>query len=237
MKLWYQSVASLGHDPVWSDYESAVARHISLVKEPETQVYVRGLEETSPQDAEKSPEILKNAVKAEKEGYDGFILGCFMDPRHESLRSFVEIPVVFTGETSMHLASLLGKKFVFLATSEGAARRIFKNVGAYGLLDRAPISAFLDLSLEALARAFKDPAYVLDLVFKRCEELVSQGAEVIIPGCGVLNALLAFHKVRRYKGALILDTLGSAIKVGEMMVGLNRKVGLNFSRVKNNPLP
>jgi hypothetical protein len=44
MKIWYQSVASLGQNPVWDDYEKAVAEHIAAVKRPETQVDVKGIE-------------------------------------------------------------------------------------------------------------------------------------------------------------------------------------------------
>lgn len=244
MKLWYQSVASLSQDPMWNDYQRTVVEHISLVKQPETQVDVKGLKVTIPQATESAYleylniyQILENAERAEAEGYDGFILGCFTDPGHDILRSILDIPVIFTGETSMHLACLLGKKFAFVGRNERVSKRIFTNIKDYGLSERALPSVFLDVSLEALAGSFKNPTPLLAPFFKKCEEVIALGGEVIIPGCGVMNAFLAFHKVNSYKGALILNTLASAIKVAETMVELKRKVGIHVSRIGNYSSP
>lgn len=130
----------------------------------------------------------------------------------------------------MHLACLIGKKFALVARTERTADRIFANVRDYGLLERAYPSTFLDISFEALARCFEDPAPVFDPFFKKCEELIAQGADVIIPGCGVLNVLLAVNKVNSYKGAVILDSIGSLVMVAEVMVELKQKLSLGVSR-------
>jgi allantoin racemase len=237
MRLFYQSVAPLGRNHVWNDYEKALVEHISLVKRPETQVELKGVRAMIPQATEYSYleylnvyQILDNAMKVEEEGYESFILGCLTDPGHDILRSALDIPVIFAGETSMHLACLIGKKFAFVARTERMAERIFSNVRDYGLLERSLSSTFLNISFETLARCFKDPNLVFDPFLEKCEELIAQGADVIIPGCGVLNVLLAVNKVNRYKGAVILDTIGSLVKVAEVMVELKQKVSLGVSR-------
>ncbi len=238
MKIWYQSVASLGKNPVWADYEKAVAEHIAAVKGPDVQVDVKGVDIMVPHATEYSDleyaniyQIRKNALRAEEEGYDAFLLGCFTDPGYEILRSSLNIPVIFSGEASMHLACWVGKQFAVLARTERTARRIFRNVKEYGLEERGILSTFLDASLEMLAQSFRDPNPVLDLFFKKCDELILRGAEVVIPGCGILNVLLAWNKVSKYKDAVILDTLGCSLKVAEAMVELRRRTGLEVSRI------
>ena len=237
MRIFYQSVAALGEDPLWKDYEKALGERIFSVKRPETEVEVKGVKVMIPQATEYSyleylnvSQILDHGARAEEEGYEGFILGCMTDPGHDILRSILDIPVIFAGETSMHLACLIGKKFGFVARTERTADRIFANVRDYGLLERALPSTFLDISLEALARGFKDPTLVFDPFYEKCGELIARGADVIIPGCGILNVLLAVNKVNRYQDAMILDTIGSLVKVAEFMVELQQKLSLRVSR-------
>jgi allantoin racemase len=237
MRLFYQSVAPLGVNPLWNGYERALADHLLFVKGPETEVELKGVPVMIPQATEYSyleylnvGQVLDNAIRVEKEGYDGFILGCLTDPGHDVLRSVLDIPVAFAGETSMHVACLLGKKFALVARTERTADRIFANVREYGLLERALPSAFLNISFEMLARSFEDPPLVFDPFFKKCDELIAQGADVIISGCGVLSVLLAVNKVNRYKGAVILDTIGSLVKMAEVMVELKQKLSLGVSR-------
>ena len=237
MKLFYQSVAPLGINPIWDGYERALVSHLLSAKGPETELEVRGVKVMIPQATEYTyleylnvGQILDNAIKAEKEGYDGFILGCMTDPGHDIFLSILDIPVVFAGETSMYLGCLLGKKFALIARTERAASRISSNIRSYGLLERTLPSAFLNFSFETLSRSFEDPAFVFDPFFKKCDELIDQGADVILSGCGVLSVLLAVNKVNEYKGAVILDMIGSLVKMAEMMVKLKRDLSVGVSR-------
>jgi allantoin racemase len=237
MKLFYQSVAALGENPMWNNYEKALVQHLCSVKRPETEVTVKGVNVTIPQATEYAYleflnvyQIMENGFKVEEAGYEGFILGCLTDPGHDILRSVLDIPIVFAGETSMHLACLIGKKFAFVTRTEKTADRISANIKNYGLLERALPPAFLNISFEILCRAFEEPTLVFDPFFKKCDELIAQGADVIISGCGVLSVLLAVNKVTRHDGAIILDTVGSLVKVAELMVELQQKLSLGVSR-------
>jgi allantoin racemase len=237
MKLFYQSVAALGENPMWNSYEKALVQHLSSVKRPETEVTLKGVKVTIPQATEypyleylNLYQILESGLKVEEDKYEGFILGCLTDPGHDILRSILNIPVVFAGETSMHLACLIGKKFAFVTRTEKTADRISANIRDYGLLERALPPTFLNIPFEILCRAFENPTLVFDPFFKKCDELIAQGADVIISGCGVLSVLLAVNKVTCYDGAIILDTIGSLVKVAELMVELQQKLSLGVSR-------
>jgi allantoin racemase len=237
MRLFYQSVAPLGENPMWDNYEKTLVQHLCSVKRPETEVTVKGVNVTIPQATEYAYleylnlyQILESGFKVEEDGYEGFILGCLTDPGHDILRSVLDIPVIFAGETSMHLACLIGKKFGFVARTERTADRISSNIRNYGLAERALPSTHLNISFETLSRSFEDPTFVLDLFFAKSKELISQGADVIIPGCGTLNVLLAANKVSSHDNATILDPVGSLVKVAEMMVELKQRGSLGVSR-------
>jgi allantoin racemase len=222
---------------MWNNYEKALVQHLRSVKRPETEVTVKGVKVTIPQATEYAYleylnlyQILESGFKVEEDGYECFILGCLTDPGHDILRSVLDIPIVFAGETSMHLACLVGKKFGFVARTERTADRISSNIRNYGLGERALPTTHLNISFETLSRSFEDPTLVFDPFFKKCDELMAQGADVIISGCGVLSVLLAVNKVTRHEGAIILDTIGSLVKVGELMVELQQKLSLGVSR-------
>ncbi|MEM3929894.1 MAG: aspartate/glutamate racemase family protein, partial [Candidatus Korarchaeum sp.] len=58
-----------------------------------------------------SPYILREVVKAERSGYDAFIIGCFYDPALIEAREVSNIVVAGPAESSLFIASLLGGKF------------------------------------------------------------------------------------------------------------------------------
>jgi len=61
---------------------------------------------------------LLEAEKAEKEGYDAVIDYCFGDPALPSLKEALTISVVGLCELSVHLASMLGRKFSVMGVGE-----------------------------------------------------------------------------------------------------------------------
>ena len=55
---------------------------------------------------------------------------------------------------------------------------------------------------------------------------VAQGAEALIPTCGVLNQVLRENKVRDVGGCPILDGSSVLLKLTEAVVDLRRAVGM-----------
>ena len=82
------------------------------------------------------PELINNAVKAEKEGVDGILVNCMADPGVAEMRESVSIPVLGPGHTSMHVAALLGRRFSLLVTSDFSARYFREQVHKEGLASR-----------------------------------------------------------------------------------------------------
>ena len=57
-------------------------------------------------------EMICNAIRAEKEGYDAFVVGHFQDAGLYEARSAVDIPVIALGEASMLYSCQLGQRCV-----------------------------------------------------------------------------------------------------------------------------
>ena len=62
-------------------------------------------------------EMVKESIKAEREGYDAIVIYCFSDVGLDAIRENVRIPVIGPGETSLAAASMLCNRFTVL-TSE-----------------------------------------------------------------------------------------------------------------------
>src|SRR5262249_45794529 len=52
-------------------------------------------------------EVMDNGLRAEKEGYDAFVLGNIFDPGLHELRELLNIPVLGLCESSVHVACLM----------------------------------------------------------------------------------------------------------------------------------
>ena len=52
-------------------------------------------------------QIVDNAIAAEREGYDVFVLGGMRDLGYSEIPDAVDIPVAFIGEATFRVASLL----------------------------------------------------------------------------------------------------------------------------------
>ena len=57
------------------------------------------------------PALLRSVVAAERDGFDAIIVSCYSDPGMEAARELVSIPVLGSGQVSMHVAAQLGGRF------------------------------------------------------------------------------------------------------------------------------
>ena len=85
------------------------------------------------------PETVERLVEAEKEGYDGAILGCYGDPGIDAIREMVKIPVVGPGETSMLTAAVLGHRFSIITVMDSVIPSLEKLARTVGV-DRKLVS-------------------------------------------------------------------------------------------------
>ena len=138
MKIWYQSYVDAEHG---QSYWDSLARHLDDVIDPGTVVDIRGI---TPHDSYAHPivefrcarEVICNAVKAEREGYDAFVVGHFQDAGLYEARSVVDIPVVGLGEASMLYACQLGQRSGIVTINPRYISWFHHQISKYGLTSR-----------------------------------------------------------------------------------------------------
>lgn len=190
---------------------------------PDTQIeaaeVVRGVESLeSFYDAEMAaPFILQQVEKAEREGMDAVIIHCMADPALRAARENANIPVLGEGLACFLTAIGLGDRFSIIDPLEQGARVYEQNLRAYGLIDHlASIRALgipvaeLRNDLGALKEAFLEQAR---------KAVETDGAHVIVPGCGRIYGLSS--EFSDELGVPVLDPLATAVAYAEMLVKLS----------------
>lgn len=186
------------------------------------------------------PQLLDRVVRAENDGYDAVLIGCYLDPCVQEARGCVRIPVAAPGESSMLLAQLLGTRFATVAVAEEAIPLIERNIRAYGFEDRAirvrPVRHFdyWDLMIDSLRTNRPDDLIAaFEEVARGC---VRDGADIIIAGCAYLGpvfTLFDYHEVRD-TGVPVIDPGLASLKLAELSVDLRRVAGLTTTTSRNS---
>jgi allantoin racemase len=127
------------------------------------------------------PGAIERLVEAERDGFDGTILGCFGDPGIDAAREMVSFPVVGPGEASMLFAAALGHRFSVVTVLDSVVP----------LLERLAWQVGVDRKL-ASVRAIGVPVLELDRdPDETLTRMVREGeaardhdrADVIVIGC------------------------------------------------------
>jgi allantoin racemase len=234
-RILWQSSTAIHRFPA---YEKAIQLHAKNVLSPGSSVVVRGVQEGTNAlhyrafDFLNNSQLFDSVVNAERDGCDAVAIGCFLDPILDELREIVDIPVMSMGETGMHLACMLGKRFSVLTYNASLNNKFYTELAhKYGLQDRASPFVSFDLPLEDLEAALAgDPAKCLQRVREAGRKALAMGAEVILLGCGVLNLIAVQNKLTNIDGATVLDVSGALMKMAEAMVVLRRVSGVSVSR-------
>jgi len=173
-----------------------------------------------------SLQALEGLLQAEKEGADAAIIGCFFDPSMRNARGICRMPILGVGESSMIFALLMGRKFAIVVPRPGQIPIEEQNLATYRMRSRAidnrPIrSLHEDMSL-GLHRTDVDTDSIIDDFKEVSRSCIEDGAEVVIPGCLGLSAVLTTSTLTEVDGAPIVDPLISAVKLAEAMVDLSQ---------------
>ena len=238
MKLWYQSMS---RQTAWGDYNQALRQILDSVKDPGTRIDVHGITKiggTTPQfhylDYLETGEVFQNVQTAQRKGYDAFLIGNVGDPGLQAAREIADIPVLALGETSFHLACMMGRTFSLVTINEKFTQRIVDNIGHYGLAERlAAVNRMKVERLLGLNAGFRDAkarARIVAQFMAAASANIDAGAEVIIPAGGVVMALLAHARIYEAgRNTPILNGITALIKAAEAVVKMNRIMGGKFT--------
>lgn len=243
VRIWHQSYTDLSRLP---GYAGMLQEHARRICAPDTVVDLHGVAPgtypagMAPVEIVGQPyanhlvfvQIVENAIRAEREGYDAFAISCFIDPALELARSMVEIPVVSSCETALLISSTVGRAPGLIALDEAMAEEVRHLVGRYGYAERVAVVTALDPPMNEfeLDHAFAGSPEFVARFAAQADRVVRSGADVIVPAEGVLNTVLVRNEVRRIRDTPVLDSYGALLAFAEMLVQLRRHSGLSIAR-------
>jgi len=220
---------------VTSMFNEMIREAYEAIKDSETQVTIVNLAK-GPESIEQHYDVawaevfaLQEIEKSEEEGYDAVISYCFDDPALLASKEKLRIPVVGLQEPSIHLASMLGRKYSVVGVGgELATGSTWDAARLYRLEDSLASVRISDIPvLDIKKDREKLHSTLLAMARKAVEE---DGADVIVLGCGGLLGLA--EELQKELKLPVIDPGLTALKVAEDLV----KLGLAQSK-KAFPFP
>jgi allantoin racemase len=240
VKLFYQSMG-VARRSESGPYARALAAALRDAAEPGTEIDVHGLgpgraiaDQYRYLELLDTAEVLENGLRAEREGYDAFLIGNVFEPGLHALREVLNIPVLGLLESSVHLACLMGASFSIVNVNPKFTRKVSENIASTGLQSR--LVSVDEMRVErgqVLDRAFEDKT-VCDQVVAQFSEAarvgIAKGAETVIPAGGIVMTILAFAGVHQVDGVPIVNGLIALMKFAEMAVRIRQLTGVFTSK-------
>src|SRR6266478_1152963 len=234
-RLWYQSFV---HPVEQAPYIERLQHQLDSVASPGCRFEVHGLD---PPDHFFHPltefrcaaQTIRNGIKAEREGYDAFVIGHFQEPGLLETRGSLDIPVIALGEANLLAACSMGRRLGLVTIDPVFIDWHERQIRADALQGRFAGVRAIHIDLSGFMEAFTDEqAYQrvrADFV-AQVRPLVAAGAEVIIPAGGLPMMLFARERPFVIDGALVLNGIAVVAKAAEMALALHRLTGSVVSR-------
>lgn len=242
MRIWEQGLVATYTLP---GYKEMVEAHYRAFQRPGITLEVHGVKDEASADSAKvagrvvnyaylhrmhDNQILKNILRAEKEGFDAVLIGVLQDPGLHEARSIVDIPVLGYGEVSMLTALMLGERFSFVCINPQMEQLVRQMIRERGLEARAAPTTYLDCGYQDLNDAVMGkPQAFLDAFERAARRAVDSGIDVLLPGQTIITELLWKAGITRFDDAVVFDPRPAMLRMAEMMVDL-RKAGVSASR-------
>ena len=234
-RLWYQSFV---HPIEQKPYIERLQALLDSVASPGIRFEVHGLD---PPDHLFHPltefrcaaQVIRNALEAERAGYDAFVIGHFQEPGLLEIRGALDIPVIGLGEATMLASLSMGRRFGLVTIDPVFIEWHERQVRAHAFEQRVAGVRAIRMDLPGFMRAFTDDeSYAkarADFV-EQVRPLVADGAEVIIPAGGLPMLLFARECPFVIDRALVLNGIAVVAKAAEMALELRRTTGAVVSR-------
>jgi Asp/Glu/hydantoin racemase len=236
VRIWWQSFVDRAQNAAYLD---RLAEYLEELADPGTSIDVHGMR---PPDREfgRLTEFrcaalaIDNALEATEQGYDAYVIGHFQDGGLYEARSATRVPVVGLGESSLHLASQLGRNIALISIDPVFEHWHREQADLYGLGGRVTHVSSLGALVEDFRAAFEgdETAYgrMLERFVDAVAPLVADGADVVVPA-GALPGLL----LRRERGltighAPVINCVAAALASAELWVKLHASTGVEPSR-------
>ena len=242
MRIWEQGLVATYSMP---GYKALIEEHYRAFQRPGTVIEIHGVKDESGENAQKvagkvvnyaylhrmhDNQILKNVLRAEREGFDAVLIGVLQDPGLREARSIVDIPVLGYGEVSMLTACTLGERFSFVCINPQMDQLVQQTIRERGMEARALPTTYLECGYDALAAGVAGRTEPFMHAFEQAaQRALDNGADVLLPGQTIIAEILWKAGVTRFKEAVVLDPRLPMLRMAEMMVEM-RKAGISACR-------
>jgi allantoin racemase len=235
VRIWYQSFV---HPIEQKPYIERLQAFLDHAAAANVRFEVHGLD---PPDRHFHPltefrcaaQTIRNALEAERAGYEAFVIGHFQEPGLLEIRGAVDIPVVGLGEATMLGAVSMGGRLGLVTIDPSFIDWHERQVRAHGFDRRVVGVRAVHMDLPSFMRAFTDQdtyARVRADFIEQVGPLVAAGAEVILPAGGLPMLLFSRERPFVIDGALVLNGIAVALKAAEMALALRALNGAVVSR-------
>ncbi|ASW56599.1 aspartate/glutamate racemase family protein [Plantactinospora sp. KBS50] len=165
------------------------------------------------------------ALRAQEDGYDAYVIGTSQDPGLAAARSLVSIPVVGYGQVAFEFARSQGLRFGVIGFVPALEEILRENLHAYGCAAACVGFRYLPEGREVLEAGAAEGA-VAGLraeIDRAAAQLRTEGAQLIIPGEGIPNELLCAAGVREVGGLPFLDANSLALSTAHLLARTRRQ--------------
>jgi allantoin racemase len=243
MRIWEQGLVATYSLP---GYKALIEAHYAAFKRPDTVIEIHGVKDEASEVAAKvagravnyaylhrmhDNQILRNILRAEREGFDAVLIGVLQDPGLREARSIVDIPVLGYGEVSMLAACTLGDRFSFLCINPQMDPLVRQMIDERGMAARAAPTTYLDCGYDDLNAAVQGRTGRFMAAFEDAARraVTQHGVGVLLPGQTIIAELLWKAGITRFDDAVVLDPRLPMLRMAEMAVEM-RKAGMGVSR-------
>jgi Asp/Glu/hydantoin racemase len=238
-KIWFQGATDRVH---MAPYIARLEAHLNSILDPE---FSATFHTTTPPattthaitELRIGANLIRNAVKAEQEGYAAMAITHFQDAALMEVKSVVDIPVLGLGETTLLHACTLGRKLGLVTINPVFIPWHEEQVIRYGLQQRVVGVRAVDATVKDFIDAFADKSAYEALYPKwerECRALLEAGADVIVPAGGLPMMLFSGE----IGGAPVVNGITVIAKTAEMFVKMKTRVSRrsNFVRPPDKAL-
>jgi allantoin racemase len=237
-KIWFQGATDKVH---MAPYIAKVEAHLKSILEPQ---FEATFHTTTPPattthaitEFRIARNLIRNAVEAEKQGYDAMVITHFQDAGLAEVKSVVDIPVIGLGETTLMHSLTLGRKLGLVTINPVFIPWHEDQVIRYGLQQRVVGVRAVPATVADFIDAFASPGgfqKIKPLWEKECRILLDAGADVIVPAGGLPMMLFSGE----FEGAPVVNGVTLVAKTAEMAIRLRKQGMFKVSRRSNYVKP
>lgn len=162
------------------------------------------------------PETLAGVQRAERDGYDAVIIGCFGDPGFDGAREIVTIPVIGPGQSSILLAAELGHRFSIITVMESILAPLEHQAHKAGVHHK--LASVLSADIPVLELMNDRDATLVRMIEVGRQAVSRDRADVLALGCMTMSFLNVADELSAALGVPVINAGMAALKTAESLV-------------------